>query len=236
MDKLTTPSGDNLLQELEESIPQGVPNATRHEGDGVNYGRRASDLDLEFASLDSLLNESMEKRQLEDQYKRDRESRSKGYSGMSKEEIDFCNSRMHAFEMAREWDADYALAVFVQNTCLVCGSARTVFSRLMEHHQHRRVRTTQRWLVVASTKVNISPCVEEREVPMCVDCMETTFGLEVICENTPWLSDILEPQEEEEEPFAEDLDADGELIPAERNQPLSPEDEAGDDDAEREAG
>lgn len=193
--------GDDLLRELEESIPQGVPNAT-------HYGRRASDLDTDLASLDSLLCESMEKKQLDDQYKADRDRKGKGYAGMSKEEIDFCNSRMHAFEMAREWDADYALAVFQQFTCDKCQTTRVVFSRLMEHHQHRRVKTTQRWMTVNTTKLPMSTVVEDRPVPMCVDCMED-YGLASTADS-PWLEDVLDPpgvnDEEPEEP-AEDEQA-----------------------------
>lgn len=186
--------GDELLADLEESIPQGVPNAT-------NYGRRASDtldLDQDLMGLDQLLQASVSAAEAEAQYKRDRELRRKGYAGLSKEEVDFCNSRMHAFEMAREWDVEAAYAVFVQVVCTRCDTARMIFSRLMEKHQHRRVRTTKRWLAVAETKAEIQTALEHREVPMCMDCMGE-FGLDEVGEDTPWLAELINPEDLEAE-------------------------------------
>ena len=171
---------DPLLQELEDSMPQGVPNSTRPAND---------DPDDDFAALDQLLSESTTAAEAEAQYKKDRESLRRGYAGLSREEVAFCNSRMHAFEMAREWDVEAAYAVFVQHTCMKCGTARTVFSRLIEKHQHRRVATTKRWLVVSETKLPLQVAVEERELAMCLDCMGD-YGL-ALTEDTPWLEDLI---------------------------------------------
>jgi hypothetical protein len=175
---------DKLVQELEESMPQGVPNSVRP----------ATTLDDDFAGLDDLLAESMEKKNAEDQQKRDREAARKGYPGMSKEEVEFCNSRMRVWEMQREWDADDCIAVFQHFHCLHCDTARVVFSRLMEHHQHRFVKTTSRWVTVKESKIEARTVLEDREVPMCVDCMEE-FDFEPIGEDTPWLPDVLNIEE-----------------------------------------
>lgn len=188
-------SGQDLLAELEESMPQGIPNDTGHR-------RRASDpaVDNDFADLDELLLQSVDAVMAEQQYKKDRELKKRGYTGLSKEEVDFCNSRMHAFEMARQWDPVKAVAVFAQYTCAECDSARTVFSRLMEFHQHRFTKTSNRWLTVETTKLeNIQTVLEDRQVPMCMDCM-TQFGLPEVTEDTPWFEDVVgAPQKENDD-------------------------------------
>jgi thiol-disulfide isomerase/thioredoxin len=139
---------DDLLNELEESIPQGVPNATR-----------PAPVD-DFADLESLLQDSMKDKREREQYQKDREMARKGYAGLSKEEVEYCNSRMRAFELAREWDVAEAIVVFQQFYCPHCDKARTIFSRFMERHQHRFVKSTSRWLKRSGRcwKTARSPC------------------------------------------------------------------------------
>lgn len=183
-------TGDRLLAELEESIPQGRANSTQPTDDD------------DFADLESLLDESMKDAREKAQYKRDRETARKGYSGLSKEEVEYCNTRMRAFELAREWEVAEAIAVFAQFTCVRCDTARTAFTRLMERHQHRFVKTTSRWVTVKETKLEeIQTVVEDRQVPMCLDCCEE-LGFEKVSQDTPWLNDVLgieEPEDEDEQ-------------------------------------
>lgn len=161
--------GDDLLAELEESIPQGVSNDTGHR-------RRAEDaLEVEgdLLGLDALLVESVEARDAEAQYKADRESARKGFAGMSKEEVDFCNSRMAAFELAKIWSPEYAVSVWNVYQCACGAKPRTVFSRYMEFHRSRVKDTTTRWLTVKETKLEpVHPVKSVIEVPECPRCSE----------------------------------------------------------------
>jgi hypothetical protein len=158
---------NDLLMELQDSIPQGVPNDTGHR-------RRATDPvteDLEVDSLDMLLQESVGAKEAEEQHKLDLAARKRGFAGMSKEEVDFCNSRMHAFEMARVWKPDYAIEVWERFCCAGCGQTRTVFSRYMEHHKSRANPTSSRWITVKETQLpEPTPVKEDREVPVCPKC------------------------------------------------------------------
>jgi predicted amidohydrolase YtcJ len=177
--------GQDLLAELEETIPQGVPNDT-------GFRRRADDPVEEVDVLDALMAESVERLEAERQYKADREAARKGFAGMSKEEVDFCNSRLRAFEMAREWDADRCIAVFVQYVCEKCDTGQTIFSRLMEHHQHRRNPKTHRWVTVKDSKLELETVFDQKTVPMCVNCVDE-LGLEdPTAEDIPWLEDVLD--------------------------------------------
>lgn len=159
----------DLLSELEESIPQGVPNDTGHR-------RRVADLVEEAAeeeqvdSLDALLAESVAEVEAKAQYISDRKAAAKGYAGLSKEEVEFCNSRMRAFELARVWKADKAISVWVRSTCKNCRAVQTIFSRLMEHHKHRENRSASRWIVVTTTRFGTPAVISEQVVPMCVNC------------------------------------------------------------------
>lgn len=160
--------GDDLLAELEDSIPQGVPNDTGHR-------RRATDTvteDGEVDALDMLLQESVGVREAEEQYKADRAAAKRGFSGMSKEEVDFCNSRMHAFEMARIWTPTHAISVWQRFCCTNCDNKRMVFSRYMEHHVSRVNKSTNRWVTVRETAMEAMPVKEDREVPTCPRCSE----------------------------------------------------------------
>lgn len=151
---------------LDELIP--TPTDTGHR-------RRAADaplIDADFAELDSLLAKAEDRIEAEAQYKLDREARKRDFVGMSAEEVAFCNSRMHAFEMARIWKPTHAISVWQQFCCTNCGQKRMVFSRYMEHHQSRTNATTHRWLTVAETKMEATPVREEREVPTCPRCSE----------------------------------------------------------------
>lgn len=183
----TRPDSDALLADLEESIPQGVASST-------NYGRRASDtVDSDLLSLDALLQESMQDKLAKEQYKKDRAAAARGYVGLSKEEVEFCNSRLRAFEMAREWDVDRAIAVFAHYHCQQCDTARIVFSRLMEHHKHRHNPTAHRWVTVEKTNIKeLQPVLEDRPVPMCTTCMEQ-FDIPAISDEEPvWLEDLFD--------------------------------------------
>jgi hypothetical protein len=71
-----------------------------------------------------------------------------------------------------------------------CETTRTIFSRFMEYHQHRRVASTNRWLSVESTKLETSPVLEDRSVPVCRDCVGETLGFE-LGEDTPWFEDVV---------------------------------------------
>jgi hypothetical protein len=186
---------DPLLQELEESIPQGVPNDT-------GFRRRASDTEPDIEpldALDALLAESVEQAEAAARYKRDREAAKRNFVGMSKEEIEFCNTRMRAFELAREWDADDCIAIFKGYVCGKCDKSRVVFSRLMEHHQHRRVATTHRWVMVKESKLAPRTVYEEVDVPMCMDCVEEYGMAHPLADETPWLEDVLNGDEVESE-------------------------------------
>lgn len=165
-------SGDDLLDELEDSLPQGVANSTRLEPE--------SDSDDQLDSLDALLAESVQVSAQEQQYKKDRDMRKRGFVGMSAQEVEFCNTRMAAFEMAREWKADKAIAIFQRFTCTNCAETRTIFSRFMEHHQHRRNPTAARWLTVkkAGEGLPMEAVVEHRPMEMCVFCVHQ-FGLDL---------------------------------------------------------
>lgn len=167
MNMADTPGSDDLLAELEDSIPQGIPNDTGHR-------RRATDPvsdDLGLDSLDALLQESTDAQQAEAQYKADREAQKRNFTGMSREEVEFCNSRMRAFEMARVWEPSHAIEVWQRFCCLGCGRDRMVFSRYMEFHKHRHNATTSRWVTVKETKLpEPTPVREDREVPVCPRC------------------------------------------------------------------
>lgn len=180
---LSTP-GTDLLQELEESIPQGVPNDTGHR-------RRLEDEQAEPDALDLLLAESIGALEAEAQYKRDRVARAKGFTGLTKEEVEFCNSRMAAFEMAREWIADRAIGIYTKFTCAQCGCYHLVFSRFMEHHKHRRNSTTSRWVTVAAPAERFADDLElvreDRTVASCEDC----DGIEGLEDSLRTLEEVL---------------------------------------------
>lgn len=154
-----TINSDELLAGLDESIPQGVPNATQAEDDDP-FG------------LNALVQESLEEVHTRAQYEADLKARKRNFVGMSKEEVDFCNSRMAAFELARIWEADDAISVWFHFTCENCGNQRMVFSRLMEHQQSRTNKTTHRWVTVTETKFEATPVKDTRTTPTCARCSE----------------------------------------------------------------
>lgn len=167
----------DLLQELEESIPQGVPNDTQ-------YRRRETDpKDEVLDTLDALLAESLAGAEAERQYRADVKARQRGFSGMTKEEVDFCNSRLAAFEMARMWVPDEAIGVWTRFTCAKCGCYHVVFSRYMEHHKHKTNPTASRWLMVQEVRESLREQIgfvrEDREVPTCEDCEEISEEVEM---------------------------------------------------------
>ncbi len=151
-------TSDQLLAELDDSLPQGQPNATRYEDD--------------LSELDALLEESVEADQERQQYQVDLKARKRGFHGMSQEEVQFCNSRMAAFEAQRVWQTTHAISVWAHYTCTRCDSMRQVFSRFMEHQQSRQVKSTHRWVTVGATLLEATPVKETRFTPECARCSE----------------------------------------------------------------
>lgn len=159
---MTTPAdnGSDLLRELEESIPQGRVNSTRPT---------AAD---DFDDLDAMMEETLGIDRKEKEYQEDLKQRKRGFSGMSKEEVAFCNSRMAAFEAARIWFPRRNIAVFTKFTCSNCGDQAMMFSRWMQEQQSRREKTSWRWTPAAEPSPslpNIS-AYEERPTALCVYC------------------------------------------------------------------
>jgi hypothetical protein len=152
---------NKLLAELEESIPQGVPNSTQ--------ATSADDNDDPFADLEEMLSASLAEVQQRQQYEADLKARKRGFHGMSKEEVDFINSRMAAFEEARIWEPDGAISVWALYQCK-CGCNRMVFSRYMEHQTSRVNKTTHRWITTATAKFEAMPVKELHKVETCPRC------------------------------------------------------------------
>lgn len=149
-----------LLQELEDSIPQGRPNATRFENDDP------------FAELNLMVDEAMRTTAAEAQYAQDLKAKKTGYQGLTKEEVDFCNSRMAAFEAARIWKPIRNIAVFTKFVCSNCNDQSLLFSRWLQEQQGRVQKTSKRWTPVKEpTKElpNVS-AVEERLGGLCIYC------------------------------------------------------------------
>jgi DNA-directed RNA polymerase subunit M/transcription elongation factor TFIIS len=151
---------DALLSELGESMPQGQPSATAAPDD--------------LSDLDELLDESMETVRAKAQYEADLKARKRNFVGMSREEVEFCNSRMAAFELARIWELQYTISVWAIYECQKCGRERMVFSRLMEHQVSRNNAKTTRWVMVEKTDPEAEQYAvkEIRQVPTCPRCSE----------------------------------------------------------------
>ena len=177
----TAVDSDSLLAELSDSIPQGVPNSTFSDPAEADP----------FAALEELLVESTQALRDKAQYDLDLKARKRGFQGMSQEEVDFCNTRMAVFEMARQWEADKAIGVFVRFTCGSCGNYTVAFSRWMEHHNHRFNPTAKRWIAVSELREQFHESVtfarEDREVDTCEDCEEVADALEEL----PTLEEVL---------------------------------------------
>lgn len=159
---MTQLNSDQLLSELDESIPQGVPNATRHEQD-------ASD---GLGSLDELLADSMSDQEERAQYIADLKVRKRGFAGMSKEEVDFCNSRMQVFERERIWRPVANIAVFALFKCENCLSEKRVFARWMQQQASRTNATARRFDTVREPIKSLSTITAEevRKVQLCTSC------------------------------------------------------------------
>lgn len=168
-----TSAAERILAELEDSIPQGQPNDTglRRRADDIQ------DVESDFADLDQFLADSLHQVDQDKQYKADRKAAANGYSGMTKEEVEFCNSRMRAFEMARVWEADKTIAVFRRYCCDTCGQYLTVFHQYMEHHKHRHNATASRWISTLEAKFPPEPVLEVEEVPFCQSCAASEYGI-----------------------------------------------------------
>jgi hypothetical protein len=150
---------DSLLEELEESIPQGRPLPTRAEPDA-------------FDELDDLLQESLDEVSAKKQYAEDLKARKRNFTGMSAEEAAFCNSRMQAFEQARIWRPVKNLAVFTQFECTNCHDTKRVFTRWMLQEKSRTNATARRWETVAEAKANLptEAAMETRKTSICTSC------------------------------------------------------------------
>lgn len=158
---------DRLLEEIEESMPQGQPNTTRFVADALD-------------DLDQLLEESLEGSREREQYQADLKARKRGFTGMSADEVAFCNSRMAAFEQARVWRPVENLAVFTRFKCL-CGQDKLVFTRWMQAQQSRTNATSRRWDTVMAQLPGIpTRCAEElRAVDICPVCAVASRGLDL---------------------------------------------------------
>jgi hypothetical protein len=173
-------TSDDLLRDLEESIPQGVSNSTEFsdvfdELDDLTLRPTdkpaKSDVSDPFADLEGFLSESLDQDKVRSQHKLDLAARKKGFQGMSKAEVDFCNSRMQAFELARIWRATENIAVFTR-FCCSCGQDKLVFTRWMQAQVSRVVATTKHWDTVAKPIEGLPTTVafEERKVDLCAVC------------------------------------------------------------------
>jgi len=152
---------DSLLADLDESLPQGVANSTQV----------ADPLD-QLDPLAELLLESMSDAQEREAYKADLKARKRGFINMSKEEVDFCNSRMQTFEQARMWKPVENLAVFARFVCTNCNSEKLVFSRWMMAMKSRTNPTTRKWDTVLKPNQHVltRTAVDRRLVPLCPSC------------------------------------------------------------------
>lgn len=150
-------TSDQLLAELEDSLPQGVPNATRFD-----------DTD----PLEELLAESLSADAERAQFQSDLKARKRGFVGMSAAEVEFCNSRMQAFEQARVWRPIENLAVFARFVCMGCSSERLVFTRYMQAQASRTNPTARRWdtVIKPNAAVPTRCAVERRLTPICPSC------------------------------------------------------------------
>lgn len=125
----------------------------------------------DFSDLDELLAESMSEAEEKLQYAEDLKARKRGFTGMSKEEVDFCNSRMQAFEQARIWRPIKNLAVFARIEC-ACGESRLIFGRWMQQQVSRTNPTARRWDTVPAANKHLptESAYEVRKTPICPVC------------------------------------------------------------------
>ncbi len=151
-------TSDQLLDELGESLPQGVPNATRFEDD--------------FSELDDLLQDSVSAMEEKAAYQADLKARKKNYIGMDAAETAACVARMQAFEQARMWKPVENLAVFARYICTDCFTEKLVFTRYMQAQTSRTNPTARRWDTVAQPNKHLPTrtAVERRLVPTCPSC------------------------------------------------------------------
>lgn len=151
---------DSLLDELEESIPQGRALPTSSPEEDV------------FDELDELLQESLDEVATKKQYAEDLKARKRNFTGMSAEEVAYCNSRMQAFEQARIWRPISNLAVFTRFECLNCHDYKTVFTRWMLREKSRLNATAQRWETVDTPKDHLptDAAIEVRKTSICTSC------------------------------------------------------------------
>ena len=149
---------DQLLADLDEPLPQGVPNATRLADD--------------FSELDDLLADSVSAMEEKEAYQADLKARKKNYIGMDVQETAACVARMQAFEQARIWKPLENLAVFARYVCTECSSEKLVFTRFMQAQVARNNPKLRRWDTVQKPLTHLPTrcAVERRVVPLCPSC------------------------------------------------------------------
>lgn len=164
-------SGDDLLAELEDSLPQGVPNSVQFEADDEDDSTLLKPVD-DFMDLEDLLDSAMKEQHERERYQLDMKARKRSFSGMTPEEVAFCNSRMAAFEAARIWRTELNVAVFATVTCLNCGDTRRIFSRWMIKQQSRVTATTKRLMPAPKPTANVKTIAAEepRNSAICPSC------------------------------------------------------------------
>lgn len=126
----------------------------------------------DFADLDEDLAKAMQSVEEEQQYKKDLAAKKRGYAGFSKEEIDFINSRMAAFEEARLWRPLRNIAVFTTFRCGGCGDTKRLFTRWMQEQRSRLNAGNRRWITTPSRNEKVETIVadDERQTDICTSC------------------------------------------------------------------
>lgn len=153
-------NSDQLLADLDDDdLPQGVSNATQFEPEEVD-------------PLEELLAEVMSDAAERAQYQDDLKARKRSFVGMTKEEVDFCNSRMQVFDQAKTWKPVRNLAVFTRFHCLDCGEVKLVFTRFMQAQVSRTNPTAKRWdtILKPDAEVPTVTAVERRDTSICPVC------------------------------------------------------------------
>jgi hypothetical protein len=175
-------NSDQLLQDLEDSMPQGVANSAEYEEDSDDGG---------LSELDDLLNDSLSEAREREQYQADLKARKRNFNGMSKEEVDFCNSRMAAFEAARIWRPTANIAVFARITCKNCGDSKRIFSRWMQKQQSRTTATSRRVVTLPGPTKSLPNIVAEEQRVSAV-CPTCAYLLDLDTHNPMTLQEAME--------------------------------------------
>ena len=147
--------------------------------------------DDDMSSLEDLLGESQGLVEEASQHDADLKARKRGFVGMSKEEVDFCNSRMQVFEQAKTWKPRENIAVLTCFKCKNCASEQTVFTRWMQSQVSRANPSNRRFDTVLAQVEGLPTitALETRETAACFDCAAGDFGVDM--ETAYHLEDIL---------------------------------------------